>query len=192
MQGLDLDTYVKYMGGDMAAFKESFREQSERQVKVRLALEKVAELENIVPTEDDIAAELEKLSKMYNMEVEQVKAAIPDGELAKDIAVTKAIDFIRANAEITEVDALSEKKPAAKKTTTKKATTKKTDAEVASEPAEKKPAAKKTTSTAKKTTSSTAAKKTTSTAKKTTSTAAKKTTTTAKKTATTAKKTEDK
>ena len=193
MQGLDLDTYVKYMGGDMAAFKESFREQSERQVKVRLALEKVAELENIVPTEDDIAAELEKLSKMYNMEVEQVKAAIPDGELAKDIAVTKAIDFIRANAEITEVDALSEKKPAAKKTATKKASTKKTDAEVASEPAEKKPAAKKTTSTAKKTASSTAAKKTTSTAKKTTaSTAAKKTTTAAKKTATTAKKTEDK
>ena len=197
MQGLDINTYVKYMGGDMAAFRDSFREQAEKQVKLRLALEKIAADEAITPTDADIDEEYESLAKAYNTEVDNVKKAIPATELTKDIAVRKAFDFIRDNAQITEVDAPSEKKPATKKsTTTKKTTTKK------AETTEEKPAAKKTTSTAtksttKKTTTTKkaeateekpAAKKTTSTAKKSTSTATKSTTTkktTAKKDETT-------
>ena len=179
MQGMDLNTYVKYMGGDMAAFRESFRGQAEKQVKLRLALEKIAVLENLVASEDEINAEYEKYAKDYNMELENIKAAIPETELVKDIVVGKAMTFVRENADIVEVDALSEKKPAAKKPAAKKTTSTAKAAD-----GEKKPAAKKTTSTAKKTTSTAkaadgekkpAAKKTTSTstAKKTTSTAKK-------------------
>ncbi len=180
MQGMDLNTYVKYMGGDMAAFRESFRGQAEKQVKLRLALEKIAALENLVASEEEINAEYEKYAKDYNMELENIKAAIPESELVKDIVVGKAMTFVRENAEIVEVDALSEKKPAAKKPAAKKTSTakkpaaKKEEAPKA-EDGEKKPAAKKTT-TAKKTASTAskaadgekkpAAKKTTTTAKK--------------------------
>ena len=142
MQGLDLQTYVKYTGGDMNAMRDSFREQAERQVKTRLALEKVVELEGIKPTEDEINAEYEKFAKAYNMEIDKIKASIPENEIGKDICVTKAVDFIKANAVITEVDALTEKKPAAKKSAAKKTAAKAEDGE--KKPAAKKSAAKKT------------------------------------------------
>lgn len=139
-QGLDLDTYLKYTNASIDDFKASFRPQAESQVKFRLALEKIVELENITATEEDINEQIEKMAKDYGMEAEQVRAAVPADEIAKDLAVGKAIDLIKENAVVTEVGAKTEKE-------------------------EKKPAAKKT-STAKKTTST--AKKTTSTAKKTT------------------------
>ena len=62
------------------------------------------------------------------MEAEQIRKAVPTEEIAKDLAVGKAIDLIKENAVITEVEAKAEKKPAAKKTTsTAKKTTKKTE-----------------------------------------------------------------
>ena len=103
-QGLSLEMYLQYTGmTDMAAFRESFREQAEKQVKVRLALETVAKQDNITVTEEDIEAEYAKLAEMYHMEVEQIKAAIPATELAKDVAVRKAMDFVRGKATITTV-----------------------------------------------------------------------------------------
>ncbi len=150
MQGLDLATYLKYSNTTMEDFKATFRPQAEGQVKFRLALEKIVELEKIEASEEDLNARFEEMAKQYNMEVDAVKKAIPAEELAKDIAVGKAIDFVKENAVITEVEAKTEKKAPAKKTST----------------------AKKTTSTAKKTTST--AKKTTTT-KKTTAKSAEKT-----------------
>ena len=149
-QGMSLDIYLQYTGMDMDAFRASFKEQAERQTKIRLALEKIASLENITATEEEINAEYEKLAKNYGLEADKIKNFIPSDEIAKDVAMQKAIDFVRDNAEITKKAA---RKPAAKK------------AAAADGEAEKKPAAKKTT-TAKKTTS-TAAKKTTTTKKTT-------------------------
>lgn len=180
-QGMDLDTYMKYLGmNDVNALRDNFRPQAEKSVKVRMALEKIVELENIVPTAEDLDAEFEKLAKQYNMEADKIKAMIPESELTQDVAVSKAIALVKDAAKIKDVEKKSEvaeKKPAAKKTTTKKATTTKKVAE----DGEKKPAAKKTTSTAKKTTTTT--KKASTTTK---STAAKSTTT---KKATTTKST---
>ncbi len=102
-QGLSLELYLQYTGMDMAAFRESFREQAEKQVKVRLALETVAKQDNITATDEDIEEEYAKLAEMYHMEVEQVKAAIPASELAKDVAVRKAMDFVRGKSTITKV-----------------------------------------------------------------------------------------
>lgn len=133
-QGLDLDTYLKYTNATIDEFKNSFRPQAEGQVKFRLALEKIVELEKIEATEEDINAQIEKMAEQYGMEADKIRASVPTEEIAKDLAVGKAIDFIKENAEITEVETKTEK-------------------------AEKKHAAKKTTSTAKKTT--TTAKKTT-------------------------------
>ncbi len=146
-QGMSLDIYLQYTGMDMAAFRESFKEQGEKRTKIRLALEKIAELENLTAADEDIEAEYEKVAKSYNIEVAQVKAFVPAEEIAKDIAVQKAIDLVRDSAEIT---AKAAKKPAAKKTAAKKA-------EDGAE--EKKPAAKKATTAKKPAAKKTTAKK---------------------------------
>lgn len=151
-QGMDLETYLKYLGNtDINEFRKNFRPQAERSVKVRMALEKIASLESIKATDEDIAAEYQKLAEQYGMEADKVKAMVPETELVKDIEVTKAIDLVKATAEIKEVEKKSEtaaKKPAAKKTTSttaKKTTTKKTTSTAKkTADGEKKPAAKKT------------------------------------------------
>jgi len=98
--GLDLATYLKYTGFTLDAIREQLRPQAERQVKVRLALEKIAALENIEATAEDIAAEYENIAKMYGIEVDQVKASIPQDAIAEDMKVKKAMEFVKTNAQI--------------------------------------------------------------------------------------------
>ena len=202
-QGMSLENYIKYTGASIEEISKTYRPQAEKQVKMRLALEKIVKLENITVADEDVDKKYAEMAEQYSIPVEQVKAAVPAEELKKDLAVEMALDLVKTSAVITDVDAISEKaekKPAAKKTTStaKKTTTaKKTEGE-----AEKEPAAKKTTSSAAKKPASSTAKKTTSTTKKaegeaaekkpaakktTASSAAKKTTSTAKKTTTTKK-----
>lgn len=103
-QGLDIDTYLKYTGMDKDSIRQQFQPQAERQVKVRLALEKIVQLESIQPTEEEINAEFEKLAKNYEMDVDKVKAFIPQDDLVKDIAVEKAINLVRDTAVVTEAE----------------------------------------------------------------------------------------
>lgn len=115
LQGLDLKTYLKYTNSTIEDFKQSFRPQAESQVKFRLALEKIVELESITPSDEDIEAEYKKLAESYGVEIEKAKSAIPASELTKDIAVNKAIDLVKDSAVITEVvEAKPEKKTAKK------------------------------------------------------------------------------
>ncbi|CAB1247302.1 prolyl isomerase (trigger factor) [Ruminococcaceae bacterium BL-6] len=102
-QGLDLQTYLKYTGKDKDSIRDSFRPQAERQVKVRLALEKIAKLEGIKPADEDIDKEYEKLAKAYEMDVEKVKGIVAKEDLAMDLAVEQAVKVVRDNAKITEV-----------------------------------------------------------------------------------------
>ncbi len=97
-QGLDLNTYIKYTGMEMDEFRKGFREQAEKSVKLRLALEKIVELEKIEATEEELEAEFKKFADQYKMEVEQIKSMIPQTELAKDLAVGKAMDLVKASA----------------------------------------------------------------------------------------------
>lgn len=102
MQGLDLNTYFKYTGMDLDTLRAQFRPQAERQVKTRLALEKIAELEAIEATEEDIESEFNRLATAYNMPVEQIKATIAPEDLAKDIKVQKAVELVKTSAAVTE------------------------------------------------------------------------------------------
>lgn len=113
-QGMNLDMYLKYTNSSIEDFKQNFRPQAEMQVKFRLALEKIVELEGIKADEKAIEEHYAKLAENYGVEVDKVKAVIPQEEVEKDIAVGKAIDFIKSNAVITEAE-----KPAAKKTAKK-------------------------------------------------------------------------
>ena len=141
-QGLRLEDYKKYTGMDDAAFRDGFRENAEKQVKVRLALEKIAVLEALNPTEEEIAAEYDKFRQAYNVEMERIRAAIPEKEVSGDLSVNKAIAFLKDNAVIAEVEKKTEKKteekkPAAKKSTTTKKTTAAKKPAAAKEKAEK-------------------------------------------------------
>ncbi|MBQ1186548.1 MAG: trigger factor [Clostridia bacterium] len=125
-QGMDLETYLKYTQTSIDDFKATFRPQSEKQVKVRLALEKIVELEGLTATEEEIAAEYEKMAASYGVEADQVKAAIPESDVIGSLAMGKAIDLVKSSAEIKEVAEKTEKKAAAKKPAAKKSTAKKT------------------------------------------------------------------
>ena len=138
MQGLDLNTYFKYTGQTLETMREQFKPQAEKQVKTRLALEKIAILEDLKIEDKEIDEEFENISKAYGMEVEKVKELVTADSVADDIRIRKAVEFIKANAKV--VAEAPAKKPAAKKSTAKKATAEKAEGETA-----KKPAAKKTT-----------------------------------------------
>lgn len=130
-QGLNLQTYLQYAGMDMAAFRNGFKEQAEKQVKMRLALEAVVALEKIEATEEDINKEVTRIAEKYSMEEAKVRELMPMTEIAKDLAVNKAIDFVKEKATITD------EKPKAKKEAAKK------DAKADSEDAKPKKAAAK-------------------------------------------------
>ncbi len=110
MQGLDLKTYFQYTGMTLETLREQMRPQAEMQVKLRLALEKIAALEALEATEEDINGEYENIANSYNVPVEQVKASIDASAIAEDMKVKKAMDLFKENAKITKP-----RKPAAKK-----------------------------------------------------------------------------
>ena len=102
MQGITLDMYAHYMGVDKDKLREQFKDQAESQVKSRLALERIAEIENVKVSDEEISEEFDKLSKQYNTEVEKIKAMIPTDNLKDDILVRKAMEFVKDNAKVND------------------------------------------------------------------------------------------
>ncbi|MBQ1966019.1 MAG: trigger factor [Clostridia bacterium] len=187
-QGMNMEQYMQITGAKIEDLRGMFASRAQVDVKLRLALEKIAELEGVVISDEDVNAEYEKFSKEMQIPVERIKSDAVTENIIKELANAKAFECVKAHANFvapgakkpaakkkapakkaeTAEETAPAKKPAAKKTAStaaKKPAAKKTATKAEGEVAEKKPAAKKTASTAKKTAS---------TAKKTTSTAAKK------------------
>lgn len=99
-QGLDMNTYMQYMGMDANALKGMYKEETEKRVKLRLALETVARKENIEVTEADLDEEYGKMAEAYKMDVDKVKAAVPAESLAEDVKVEKALKLVKEKAVI--------------------------------------------------------------------------------------------
>ncbi len=99
-QGMDMKTYMQYMGMDVNALKGVYREDAEKRVKLRLALETIAKKENIEVTEADLEEEYAKMAEAYKMDAEKVKAAVPADSLTEDIKVQKALDLVKNSAVI--------------------------------------------------------------------------------------------
>ena len=104
MQGLGLDLYLQYTQQKLGDLREKLRPGAEEQVKLRLALEKIAELEGIAATEDEINAEYERLEKLYNTEAEKNREMVSAEVVKKDLALKKAMKFVRDNAVIKETE----------------------------------------------------------------------------------------
>ncbi len=99
-QGMSVDIYLQYTGMDMDSFRETFQERAENEVKLRLALEKIADSENINPSDDEINERLKEMADENNMSVETLKTRISVESFITDIRVVKAIDLIKENAVI--------------------------------------------------------------------------------------------
>ncbi|EGC01753.1 trigger factor [Ruminococcus albus] len=99
-QGISLDMYMQFTGQTIDTIKKGYAEQAEKQVKLRLALEKIAELEKVEVTDEELEEEFKNLSETYKMEVDQIKALIPAENLKMDLSVGKAVDIIKESAVI--------------------------------------------------------------------------------------------
>ena len=166
-QGMDLDMYLAYTGLTAEGLRDTFKTRSVKQVKCNLALEKIAELEKIEISDEDIEEQYSKLAEQYGMEADVVKKAILRDDVAKELKSSKALDVVKTAAKITEAKPEAKKSTAKKSTSAKSSETKKSSkTQTADTAGEKKSETKKTT--AKKSTSASK----TSTAKKTTKKAA--------------------
>ena len=99
-QGMDMQTYMQYMGMDVNALKSMYRDEAEKRVKLRLALETIAKKENIEVTDADLEDEYAKMAEAYKMDADKVKAAVPAESLTEDIKVQKALDLVKNSAEM--------------------------------------------------------------------------------------------
>ena len=95
--GLSLTSYLEMMGMTADSFKESFREQAEKTVRIRLGLKALAKQQGFVATDEDLEKQYQEIADMYGMPVEQVKQYIPTNTLRQDVANQKALDFLKGN-----------------------------------------------------------------------------------------------
>ena len=94
MSGYSMEQYAKMMGGDVSTMRNAFRPSAEKQAKVSVTLEKIAEVENVAVTDEEIAAEIESLAKQYEMEADKVKEMVPAAELTESLKTRKAVQII--------------------------------------------------------------------------------------------------
>ena len=153
-QGLAMDMYLQYLGMDIAALRDSYKEGAEKQVKLRLALEKITELEKIEISDEDVETELKSYADAYDMPLDKIKTLVAAEDVKADLACRKAMDIVKETAvagakkkapakkaaDDAEEEAPAEekpaKKPAAKKTAEKKPAAKKAPAKKKAEDAE--------------------------------------------------------
>lgn len=100
-QGMSLDLYLQYTGMDLNDFRDQNRDRAENEVKLRLALEKIADLEKIEISDEELNASLQPIADANHMSVEEVKRRLPMGDYIMDMRVTKALELVKANADVT-------------------------------------------------------------------------------------------
>lgn len=102
---IDIRDYLKYTGMTMAQFRANFKDAAKRQVELRLALSKIAELENVQVSDDDVENEYRNLSEQYSIEIDNVKKTISEKTLIDDLKIEKALDIVKNSANIETVNA---------------------------------------------------------------------------------------
>ena len=102
-QGLDLQTYFQISGQDESQLREQMKDDAEQRIKTNLTLSAIADKENIEATDEDIDKELEKMSKQFNISVEDIKNTLGNTDIIKnDVRIQKVIDLLRDNAKYVE------------------------------------------------------------------------------------------
>jgi trigger factor len=97
-QGVSVQSYLQFSNSNIEQFRDMFREMAEKQVKMRLALEKIAELENIDVTSEDVEAEYKKMSESYRMPMDKVHNLVEPKSLEGDLKCERAMNLVKDNA----------------------------------------------------------------------------------------------
>ena len=97
-QGMDIKLYYQYTGMDEDSFRDTYRERAVNEVKLRLALEKIAQLENIEVSEEEINNGLAEIAASNNVDIEVAKRFIPVAEYTEDLRVQKAVELVKEKA----------------------------------------------------------------------------------------------
>ena len=128
MNGIDLKTYLNYFQMTLDGYKESLRPNAEKAVRSRLALEKIAELENIEISDEAVEDEYKKVAESYNVSIDYAKENLPAEDVKETLKIRRAMDIVKESAVVTYLDKYPEpeapaaeekpKKPRKKKTTT--------------------------------------------------------------------------
>lgn len=105
---LSLEGYKKYMNIGDDELREMYRPEAEKRVKLRLALEKIAEKEGFEVSEQELEDEFNRLAESYNMKVDEVKKFIDADDLASDLKSQKSVDLVKAEAVVEEKEETAE------------------------------------------------------------------------------------
>ena len=109
-QGLKLADYLKYMGQTMEQFRASFMPQAEKQVKMRLAMEAIVAKEGITASDEEFEEEVKRIADAYKMEADKVKSIVDAAAVKADLAINKAIDFVKEKANVVTAEPKEEEK----------------------------------------------------------------------------------
>ncbi len=104
-QGMDINTYMQYTGGNIEAMKESFKPQAEKQIKTTLVLEAISKAEGIDITDEEVNDRIAEMAKQYNMEADKLKELMQDYDIAnlkEELAMNKVIDMLVNKAKISK------------------------------------------------------------------------------------------
>ena len=109
-QGLKLADYLKYMGMNIEQFRAQFKEQADKQVKMRLAMEAIVAKEGITASDEEFEEEVKRIADAYKMEADKVKSIVDAAAVKADLAINKAIDFVKEKANVVTAEPKEEKK----------------------------------------------------------------------------------
>lgn len=94
MSGYSVEQYAKMMGGDLNTMRQAFKPMAQKQAKANVVLEKIAEVENITVSDEDIENEYAELAKSYELEAEKVKELVPTAEITASLKTRKTVKLI--------------------------------------------------------------------------------------------------
>ena len=109
-QGLKLADYLKYMGMNIEQFRAQFKEQADKQVKMRLAMEAIVAKEGITASDEEFEEEVKRIADAYKMEADKVKSIVDTAAVKADLAINKAIDFVKEKANVVTAEPKEEEK----------------------------------------------------------------------------------
>lgn len=109
-QGLKLADYLKYMGMNIEQFRAQFKEQADKQVKMRLAMEAIVAKEGITASDEEFEEEVKRIADAYKMEADKVKSIVDAAAVKADLAINKAIDFVKEKANVVTAEPKEEEK----------------------------------------------------------------------------------
>ena len=98
MSGMSVEQYAQMMGGDLNTMRQAFKPMAEKQAKSNVVLTKVAEVEGISVSDEELEAEFAEMAKAYELEIEKIKEMVPTEEIKANLQTRKTVKFLVDNA----------------------------------------------------------------------------------------------